>query len=157
MANGIDWDRTKKLIRPHLQSGEPAQVFAAWIPATHDYAGLTFIGFLPLILVLQYLTNLSVRRKASRTAGVPLATRMFLALSQRRLIVFRATRRWRFRDLHGELPVDRIGSAVVSGSGSRHRSVTLHLKAGGTLSLMMPASHATRFAEHLAEVLNPAR
>lgn len=69
MAKGPDWERTKKLISPHLTPGEPAEAFPAAVPRTGDYAGLTFVAFLPLILVLDYATNLIIVRKASRPRG----------------------------------------------------------------------------------------
>lgn len=157
MAKGPDWERTKKFIRPRLQPGEPAELFVAWVPRKGDYRGLTFVAYLPLILALDYVTNLIVIRKASRAAGVPLAARMIMAFSARRLIICRATRRWEFSEVMGDLPLDRIGSVDVSRSGSRSRAVTLGLKTGGTVTLKMPADRAVRFGERVTEVLTEAR
>jgi len=55
------------------------------------------------------------------------------------------------------LPVDRIESVDVPPSSFRTRTVTLAMKTGGTVSLMMPADRALRFREQLTEALASGR
>lgn len=89
----------------------------------------------PLVWVAWHGTWRRSAREASRAAGVALAPRMLIALTPRRMVVWRADRRWRLGTMTGELPRDLVVGATAPPGGTRSRELVLQLASGQAVTL----------------------
>lgn len=89
-------------------------------------------------------------RVASRAAGVPLAPRMIVALTPRRLVIWRATRKWRLGKVSGELPRERILQVAEAGGGARSRRLDLQMSTGSTFTLLVTKEAAAQLTATLS-------
>jgi len=151
MAENSAWKHTQATVTARLEQEEPLKaIFSAFVPAPAEASALMPVGLLPLSWAVSHAMWQASVRKFGRAAGVPMARRMTMAATSRRLIIWKADRRWRLREFLGELPLGRIGDIDVSGSGSRSRLVTLHLKTGGDVPLKLQPEPANWLRAYLA-------
>lgn len=80
----------------------------------------------------------------SRAADAALAPRMIVALTANRMVIWRATRKWRLGQVSGELPRERILRATEAGGGSRSRRLVLQMSTGSSFCLMVTPDAADR-------------
>jgi hypothetical protein len=89
-------------------------------------------------------------RAASRSAQAPLAPRMIIAFTGRRLVIWAARRGWRLGKVIGDLPRDQIMQVTAAGTGTRSRLMALHLNDGQTVTLQVSARVATGLARTIS-------
>ena len=138
MSRGPDWNQTRALIAARLEPDERlAGMFTAITPYPESYSHGTI--FIPELILLVRAAEHAVWRRstqaASRSSQVPLAPRMIIAITDRRLVVWAADRRWRPRRLAGALSRDRIIGVTAKEGTSRVRTVVLELSAGETVTI----------------------
>jgi hypothetical protein len=126
------------------------QVLAARIRPP-DSCGRIVLPAAALIPLVRGVSQARQRRKASRladTSGVPLASRMMLVLTDRRLLVFCPGGR-NGHDLGGLLGSVARGDIMAahrSSLGGAWQTVRLQLTSGETVSMQIVGSGAERFA-----------
>lgn len=72
---------------------------------------------------------------------------MVVALTDRRLVIWGASRRGRLRTVAGNLSRDRIADNAVSGSGCRSRTLILNQTTGASITLKVSPESASRLGE----------
>jgi hypothetical protein len=148
MVGGPDWKQTRTKVTAYLGHDEPLEsLFTALVPPP-ERGGLTIsVLVLPVVWAVWLVTWQAAVRKSSRAAQVPLARRMIVALTPRRLVIWKASSRWRLRAIAGDLPRDRVASIAVSGSGSRSRTLILHLTTGASITMKVAPESANRLRD----------
>ena len=151
MSGDTDWEQTRTAISAHLEPDEPLEgIFTAVLPDEGRGRGFASSGLWPLILAVEYATRRADVRKAGQTAGVPLARRMIIGLTPRRLIIGKADRRWRLREIAGDLPRNQVANVDFGGASPRVRRVFLRLKNGESVTLRMSREVADQLRERLS-------
>lgn len=89
-------------------------------------------------------------RKTVQTAGVPLARRMIIGLTPRRLVIGRADRGWQLRTIMGDLPRDQIAKVELGAASDRSRRAIPHLNTGESITLRMTLAGADQFRDCLS-------
>lgn len=138
MFHGPDWNRTRAIVTGYLEPDEHlVTLFTALIPPPES-GGVVMAGALvPLVWAARHASWRHAARAAGRAAGIPVAPRMIVAMSARRIVIWRATRGWRLRDIRGELPRERVLGVTASGGGARSRRLALHLSTGSSITLLV--------------------
>lgn len=88
-------------------------------------------------------------RQLAVASMFPLAPRMFIAATDRRLLIWRSRRRWRFGGFLGYVTLDRIVRADAPTVGAGWRSVRIFLANEPTLTVRVPSKSADSFARFL--------
>ena len=148
MVGGPDWKQTRATITEYLGHDEPLEsMFTALVPPP-ERGGLTASAAVwPIVWAIWLATWQAAVRKSSQSAQVPLARRMIVVLTPRRLVIWRASRRWRLRAVAGDLSRDRIADIAVSGSAPRSRTLILHLTTGASITLKVSPESASRLRD----------
>lgn len=139
---------------------EPGERLWALIPAitpAPDYGsgGLVLLApLIPLMMAAQRAAWRKYARAASVRSGFPLAPRMIIGVTDRRLMIWAARRRWRTGVSLGSVKLDGIVAAEAPTVGSGWRSVIIHLSSQQELTIKVPAIAADRLAAALSD---PAR
>jgi hypothetical protein len=134
---------------------EPGERLWALIPAitpAPDYGsgGLIVLPLLiPLMMAAQRATWRKHASAASARSGFPLAPRMIIGVTDRRLIIWTARSRWRIGASLGSVMLDRIFAADAPSAGSGWRSVMIHLPSQ-KVTIKVPAAAADRLAVALS-------
>jgi hypothetical protein len=151
MFRGPDWNQTYAAVTAHLEPDErPVTLFTALIPPPES-GGVVIAGELaPLVWAVWHATWRHKTRAASRSADVPLAPRMIIAVTSRRLVIWAASRRWRLGKVVGDLLRDRITGITKAASGTRSQTLMLHLSTGPTVTIMVAAATADSLASVLS-------
>jgi hypothetical protein len=148
MVDGPDWNQTRSTITEYLGPDEPLEsMFTALVPPPDRGGLMASAAVWPIVWAVWLATWQATVRKSSRAAQVPLARRMVVALTPQRLVIWRASRRWRLGAVTGDLPRDRIADTTVYGSGSRSRTLTLQLTTGASITLKVSPESASRLRE----------
>jgi hypothetical protein len=143
MVRSPDWKQIRAVATARLESGEQVSaVFGALIP--HQFSGGHVIAaeLAPLIWLMDHALWHRRARAAARSAQIPLAPRMIIVITSRRLLIWTARRRWQPGKIIGELPSDTIAQFTAAGTGTRTRLMTIHLSDGRTLTLQVSVSIA---------------
>lgn len=111
-------------------------------------------GLAPALLVplMTAVAHRQWRRDTHATAArsqFPLAPRMVVALTDERLLVWAASRRWQVRGLLGEVGRDRIVDAEAPTVGAGWRTVRIHVGDEPAVALRVPARTADDLAARL--------
>lgn len=141
---------------------EPDERMSAVIPAItpppdHGSGGQMLPGLGPLVLLIMAIRRAAWHgqtRTAATRSAVPLSPRMLIGLTDRRLIIWTARRRWHIGASLGSIRLDRVAGADAPTVGSGWRSVIFHLSGQPDLIIKVPATAADRLAAELSE---PAR
>jgi len=137
-----------------LEPGEHLWALITAITPAPDYGSGGLVLLAPLIPVIM-AAHLAAWRKHSRAAsirtGFPLAPRMIIGVTDRRLIIWTARRRWRIGASLGSVKLDRIVAAEAPTVGSGWRSVIIHLSNQQELTIKVPATAADRLAVALSD------
>lgn len=151
MFRGPDWNQTHAAVTAHLEPDERLVMLFTALTPPPESGGVVIEGVLvPLVWAVWHATWRHTTRAASRSADVPLAPRMIIAVTGRRLVVWAAKRRWRLGKVAGDVQRDRITGITRSASGTRSRTLVLHLSTGPTVTIMVAAAAA----DHLASALS---
>lgn len=128
------------MIASRLAPGEELEAWFGATTARPDNDGRGFVmeaALVPLLWAVDYLTWLYTTRKASRASGVPLARRMIIAVTSRRLLIHKSSRRWTLGDLAGEIPREQVTAVTIYGPVARTRGCVLHLSTGKNVTLQV--------------------
>jgi hypothetical protein len=153
MSRSGHWEQA--LAAAELQPGERllALVPAITPPPDHGSGGLVLPGLVPLVPLIMALQRAAWRKhtRAAATRSVfPLAPRMIIGMTDRRLVIWAARRRWHIGASLGSVWLDRIIAADAPTVGAGWRSVIIHLAGQPDLAIKVPASAADRFAVALS-------
>jgi len=119
MLRGPDWTRTRDVVTAFLEPEErPVTLFTALVPPPERGGEIVDVILAPLVWAVWHATWRHSTRAASRAANITLAPRMVIALTPRRMVVWRANRRWRLGTMAGELP----RHLIVRGHGAARRN-----------------------------------
>jgi len=147
MSRSPDWDGIRAAATAGLAPGEQiSALFTALIPDQFADGLVIAAELAPLIRLIDHAAVRRKARAASRSAQVPLAPRMIIALTSQRLMIWAAHRGWRLGNAIGDLPRDRIMHITEAGTGTRSRLITVHLSDGRTVILQVSAKIATGLA-----------
>jgi hypothetical protein len=106
----------------------------------HDgHGGLAIEGVWPLLMAVSHLVRRHRDRVASRAAQFPLSSRMVLVLTDQRLLIWAARRRWRPGRFLGDVPRDRILEVTSPPAGTRWRTAEFRLADGTGVSVRTSA------------------
>jgi hypothetical protein len=151
MSGGPDWEKTRTAISAHIEPGEPVEgIFTAVMPGEERGRGLAFGGVWPVVMAVEYAMRRSSIRKTVQTVGVPLARRMIIVLTPRRLVIGQAGRGWRLRAITGDLPRDQIAKVELGAASDRSRRAILHLNTGASITLRMTRAGADQLRDRLS-------
>lgn len=151
MSTGPDWEKTRAAISAHIEPGEPVEgIFTAVMPGEERGGGLAFGGLWPVVMAVEYAMRRSSVRETVQTVGVPLARRMIIALTPRRMVIGQADRRWRLRMIMGDLPRDQIAKVELGAASDHSRRAILHLNTGESITLRMTRAGADQFRDRLS-------
>lgn len=152
MSGSRDWEKTRAAISAHLGPGEPVEgMFTAVLPGEGRGGGLVPGGLWPVVMAVEYAMRRSSARKTVQTTGVPLARRMIIALTPRRLVIGQADRGWRLRTITGDLPRDQIVKVELGAASDRSRRTILHLNTGESITLRMTRAGADQLRDRLSQ------
>jgi len=139
---------------------EPGERLWALVPAItpapdHGSGGLVVLPpLIPLMMAAQRAAWRKHAHAASVRSGFPLAPRMIIGLTDRRLMIWTARRRWRAGVSLGSVKLDRIVAAEARTVGSGWRSVMIHMSSQQELTIKVPATAADRLAAALSDPAN---
>lgn len=114
-----------------------------------DSLGMGVLLVVPLLYAVERLRRRRASRRAAADSRFPWAPRMVVALTERRLLVWRADRDWHLGDFVGDVTRDRIVRADAPTVGVGWRTVRIFLAEEPTVSLRVPSANADDFAEAL--------
>jgi hypothetical protein len=159
VARRIDWDRAGAAITAYLGPDEPPEaMFPAMTPRPFSEGLLIAAELAPVVRAVEDAMWWHRSRSASRKASVPLAPRMIIAVTGRRLVIWSARHNWRLGSLAGELPRSRIlraEAAEVPVGATGWCTVLLHLADGQTVTIRASAETVTALTSRLSA--NPLR
>jgi hypothetical protein len=148
ILRGPDWSLTRATITAYLKPEEQlVMLFTAVTPAPEFGVHLIDGAVAPLAWAVWRAMWRHEVRVGTRAAGVPLAPRMIVALTADRVVIWRATPKWRLGQVCGELPRERILRVSEVGGGSRSRRLVLQTSTGSTFCLMVTPDAAGRLTE----------
>lgn len=151
MLRGPDWTQTRAVVTAFLEPEEgPVALFTALVPPPEWGGQIVDVIFAPLVWAAWHATWRRSARTASRAAGIALAPRMVIALTPRRMVAWRASRRWRLGTMAGELPRDLIAGATAPPGGTRSRALVLRLATGQAVTLRVWPATADDLAAQLS-------
>jgi hypothetical protein len=151
MSGGPDWEKIRTAVSAHIEPGEPVEgIFTAVMTGEERGRGMVFGGLWPVVMAVEYAMRRSSVRKTAQTAGVPLARRMIIALTSRRLVIGQADRGWRLRTITGDLPRDQIAKVELGAASDRTRRAILHLNTGESIMLRMTRAGADQLRDRLS-------
>ncbi|HEY4464557.1 MAG TPA: hypothetical protein VGN41_17955 [Streptosporangiaceae bacterium] len=152
MLRSPDWNQTYAAVRANLGPDEPLRALFTGLTPAPERDGVVIAGELaPLVWVMWHATWRRTTRAASRSADFPLAPRMIIAVTGRRLVVWAAKPRWRLGKTVGDVPRDRITGITSLAAGTRSRTIVLHLSTGRTVTLLV----ATAASDLLTSAFGP--
>jgi hypothetical protein len=154
LAGRLDWEQAAAAA--DLQPGERLLALVPAITPPPDYGsgGMVLPGLVPLIPLIMAARRAAWRkhaRAAAASSGVPLAPRMIICLTDRRLVICTARGRWRTGAALGSVWLDRIIAADAPTVGSGWRTVLIHLAGQPKLTIKVPATAADRLAAALSD------
>ena len=151
MSGGPDREKIRTAISAHIEPGEPVEgIFTAVMPGEERGEGSAFGGLGFVVMAVEHAMRRSSVRKTVQTAGVPLARRMIIALTPRRLVIGQADRGWRLRTITGDLPRDQIAKVELGAASDRTRRAILHLNTGESITLRMTRAGADQLRDRLS-------
>ena len=155
MLRAPDWTRTRAVVTGFLEPEErPVMLFTALVPPPERGGEIVDVILAPLVWAVWHATWRHSTRAASRAANITLAPRMVIALTPRRMVVWRANRRWRLGTMAGELPRHLIAGATAPPGGTRSRALVLRLATGQAVTLRVWPASADDLAAQLSKRLD---
>jgi hypothetical protein len=144
-------------LKPHeqmareLRDGEQLRaVIPAFAPSPDSGSGFVPAIMIPVIAVVERWHWRRTTRSTAERSLFPLAPRMLLGLTDRRLLVWSSRRNWRLGNFLGDVALDRIVDAQAPTVGTGARSVTVHLANEPSVTFKVPGDVADQLANALA-------
>ncbi len=114
---------TRTAAETELRPGEKlSALFPALTPPPHAGGGQALDGLALLIVAAEHLAWRRRSRVTARTSMFPLAPRMFIGLTDSRILVWSARYRWRIGRSLGDVSLDRVMAAEAPTAGSVSRT-----------------------------------
>lgn len=137
------------VVKAELRAGERLlAVFPAVTPAAEG-GGLVPAELAPLVMVAERVWRRRRDRVAAQASIFPLAPRMLVGLTDRRLLIWSAHWRWRPGSYLGYVSRDRIIQSTAPTVGSGWRTVLIYLVNEPTVPIKVPGSMADGLASAL--------
>ncbi|HEY7143700.1 MAG TPA: hypothetical protein VH637_05580 [Streptosporangiaceae bacterium] len=159
MLRSADWSRVTQSVAADLRPGEVLlAVFPALTPADAG-GGLAPAELWPLVLIIEHVMLRRRSRRIARSSMFPLAPRMVMALTDRRLLIRAGRHGWQAGRFLGYVSRDRIVQATAPTAGSGWRTVLIYLANEPTVEIKVPGAMAGRLAAVLsgqADEITPA-
>jgi len=129
-------------------------LFTALVPPPEWGGQVIDVILAPLVWAVWHATWRHSTRAASQAADVTLPPRMIIALTPRRMVVWRASRRWRLGAVAGALPRHMIAVATAPLGGTRSRALVVRLATGQAVTLRVWPATADDLAAQLSKRLD---
>jgi hypothetical protein len=150
VAGDQRWERHREAAAAEVRAGETVLwILPALSPQERDGGLAITVLILPLMALRRWMWHRSTRAAAKQSL-FPLAPRMILALTDRRLLIWSARRRFRLGEFIGFVTLDRVVMAEVLTVGAGWRSLRIDLANEPSVRLKVPGS----LADELAAVLS---
>jgi hypothetical protein len=107
-------------------------------------------ALLPVVAVVERWQDRRSARQTSKTSLFPLAPRMVMGLTNRRILTWTAGRRWSMGSFLGFVPIEAIVSAEVLTVGEGWRTVRVDLANEPSVRFKVPGHMAEKFADALS-------
>jgi hypothetical protein len=137
-------------VQAEVRPGESVLALIPAITLEESSGGLAPAALWPLIMAVEHLIRRRRDHEASRASLFPLSSRMIIALSDQRLMIWAARLNWRPGSFLGYVSRDRILQVSVPGTGSGWRRVLIHLANEPTVSIKVPSTTASQLAAALS-------
>lgn len=146
---------TRAAAEAELRPGERLSVlFPALTPPPDSGGGTTMAALAPLILAAEHIAWRRHSRATSGASKFPLAPRMFIGLTDSRILVWSARWRWRIGKFLGDITLDQVMAAKPPTVGAGWRTVLIHLAHGAEVHIKVPGTTADRVADRLSSPLS---
>jgi hypothetical protein len=139
-----------------LAPGEDLLTMTPAVAPGRTGGGMSMSGLVVVKLAADRIAWQRRTEAAARSSGFPLAPRMIIGVTDRRLLVWSAGSRWRVRKYLGEVSRDQITRGTAPTVGAGWRSVLIDLATGPTVTIRVPARTADRLAASLSGQSGPA-
>jgi hypothetical protein len=137
-------------VQAEVRPGESVFALFPAITLGESSGGLAPAVLWPLIMAVEHLMRRGRDHAASRASLFPLSSRMIIALSDQRLLIWAARMNWRPASFLGYVSRDRILQVTVPGVGSGWRRVLIHLANEPTVTIKVPSMTAGQLAAALS-------
>jgi hypothetical protein len=150
-------DEALEAVQAELRPAERAFGLFPAITVDDSGGGTAPAELWPVIIAAEHLIRRRRDRSASRGSLFPLSSRMIMALTDQRLMIWAARVNWRPGTFLGFVQRDRILQVTVPGTGSGWRTLLIHLANEPTVSIKVPSATASPLAAALsgATATNP--
>jgi hypothetical protein len=150
MFRGSGGEAVVAAVTAELRASEQRLALFPALTPSDSGGGLAPAELFPLIMAVEHLAWRQRSRAAARTSMFPLAPRMIIGLTDQRLLIWVARRRWRLGAFLGDVPRDRIVQATAPTAGQGWRTVRIYLANEPTVSIQVPAVTADRLSSALS-------
>ena len=151
----VDWSRNRDLAAKELRDGEALwALFPAMTASDDGGSGIMPAAFVPVVAVVERWQDRRSARQASKTSLFPLAPRMVMGLTNRRILTWAAGRRWSMGTFLGFVPMEAIVRAEVLTVGEGWRTVRVDLANEPSVRFRVPGQMADEFADTLSGRIN---
>jgi hypothetical protein len=143
-------DNALAAVRAELRPGESALGLFPAVTVDDSGAGIAPAELWPLIIAAEQLIRRRRDRAASKASIFPLNSRMIIAVTDQRLLIWAARLRWRPGDFLGYVSRDRILQVTAPGIGTGWRTLHIHLANEPTVSIRVPSAIADQLPAALS-------
>ena len=150
-------DKALAAVRAEVRPGESVHALFPAVTLEESGDGLAPAELWPLIMAVEHLMRRHRDQTASRSSLFPLSSRMIIALSDQRLMIWAARLNWRPGNFLGYVSRDRILRVTVPGTGAGWRRVLIQLANEPTVSIKVPSTTASQLAVALSGAADGAR
>jgi len=137
-------------VRAEVRPGESVLALFPAVTLEESSGGLAPAGLWPMIMAVEHRIRRRRDHAASRASLFPLSSRMIIALSDQRLLIWAARLKWRPGNFLGYVSRDRILQVTVPGTGSGWRRVLIQLANEPTVTIKVPPMIAGQLATALS-------
>lgn len=147
----VDWQRNRELASGELREGETLQaLFPALAAADPGGSGIMPAALVPVVAAVERWQQRRATRQTTKTSMFPVAPRMLMALTNRRLLMWAAGRGWSMGAFLGFVPLDAIVRAGAVTVGEGWRTVQVDLANEPSVRFRVPGQLADDFADALS-------
>lgn len=143
-------DEALAAVQAELRPGERALGLFPAITVDDSGGGTAPAELWPVIAAAEHLIRRRRDRSASRASLFPLSSRMIMALTDQRLMIWAARLNWRPGNFLGFVQRDRILQVTVPGIGSGWRTLLIHLANEPAVSIKVRSATASPLAAALS-------
>jgi hypothetical protein len=145
-------EEIKAIVVGHLNDGEDLEATSsALMPRSGGGRGVMPAALVPLAIAVRRWERRRERQRITGASPVTLAPKMIMAITNTRLVFFRAGRQWKPEELLSSLPRDEIRGAKAPTVGDGWRTVRIDVGRDEPLDIRVPARLADDVAALLAD------